>query len=1657
MLEQWEITLTVLACLTVLFVGLFKGFKRAFVLALVFLIAAGLVFLGGAVAYLIQNDLQGLIAYAVAWVPTVIFVLILLVSTATGMRRGLRKSLILFTHAVCAAGVCLAFYFVCVTSNTVDVWMLDLTNTLMGGGTVLQGTLGVSAECASMREVLAEFVFKQLDGTREIGILIRDNGAYVMTLIDLAYRIAFAVLFYFVYLLLVFLLYLVYLVFYPERRYKKKKMLAFAQNKTEISYKKRTGGGGIVGLFRGVITGLISLSFIGSVFFVVAGGTGESKLPDFEFGNRNADFAYSVYRSVENYGAQGIFKVLNQMKDPDDTPYYLYAADLVLSGGLNDEKHDVKGTIKFREELGAYTGFAHETVKLLLKYGEAEIAPVLRGENADGAMDAVLDVMSDPEFQLEFENLVEGFDAKTYFINFSLSLVDSVVANIDEMSFAGAVSEDNKELLKVLFQKGYLSDTIPDERALKQQLAAGEGEAVIRPCLNVNHLFTKRDAQTVLKIVLSLLSGEISVKEPLTLARNLLPAIETLSLFGSERSGEISPVLGRLYCYLENKYLTEAGKDGITYAEITAENVEWSQELRALLGVSNGLLTLYENVKDSGGALDMVLSVFDEAGEHYAQNIAIYDGICDTLADSKLLGKALSSGKIVQTLRTQMQAVGEGLYLPEDIVYENRYDGAGALASHGETYQLLCGLRLFGSGENRKLLDRILGGDTEITALLPELAEALVRKDTRGRSLADYLTDSVVLRSVISTVMIERTDGVIAVPVSSLDTDADRNPVQLINRAELKELLDALPKIVGLILPLTEEEVRSEDIAALLNDPTLNGLLDSGNKILEGTVANAIIERLEGNDTVMIPRRLSDFEEWVTYGEAGELRKILSAIRILGLDIASVLEEGIAGGEVLDVLRELEQPEIEEMFRSDVLHYTVSDLLQKESFGFGDFFVIIPSSSRIPLVDDVLDGVIAKNELIAVFTELKDFGLSSEMTPAQIVTRLVKRKELISESKIISASVVNFLVCNDATRDALNIPERYLDAASRAELDRYGVTNPWHAELPALITALDEIFEISAGAEFSLDRDAISAKMNELLRTMNKPSSLVPERTKLELCYDSAIMRNDVTVELDRVLKGVVSENVLASAKKDGCYKIEEIRALSDAAELFGLDFLSLSAGELTDKVKDELMNINEPREDYGGKTTLEIIYPSAIIRRIATDEIDKALTDSLIDRSVRDGLKTDSVYPAREISALVSAMEAVGISSVDGIADHDFTRITAFGSQLDTVYASGIFAGVLTKQLDDALNEDLIDSAVRAKIKKGNLYPKSEVSALLAAFEEMGMTTTDDLKTYDFAVLSGFGDPSSSQSGRTRLDVLYDSDIVGGVITHAVRDGIAESEGALCDHKSAYRAEIGILKKSEMEALVTLSGGGNVKDCDVGEMSLTEIRAFVEADGEGNPQSYLVAASLSGNLLRNANLVVPAEIIDDGMIECGELCRFLDAFLVLRADTALDDWNVEEDMRVPESSARRVVTGSIVMRATLSRKIVELNDGMVMAKDSVAFGKDGRGAAIAVISEEQLLAFFTALDAGGDGGELVIPVFRNLSDVAHYRGNLGAIYTFDAIRYGVSAAMRDAAETFGYAGEYTSEEGVRLTKGNSVKWEAVTRDVLPEEVIEEILALFGD
>ena len=551
-IENWIISAAAFVVFASVCLGLFKGAKHGIRALSVLLTLAILGLAAFLIFYFLGNDLQGLIKFGIEWLPTIIFLIILILSTLVGIRRGLRKSLILMLHSVIAAGLCLGLFFFCVTSPIVDKLLLDLINTFMGAGG-LQSQLGVSSDCETLREVLMELFSSYAVEWGELGILLSASSAYVLTLVNMVYRIVFAVIFLIIYELLLFIMYLIYLIFYSERKYKKKRNIRFATNRADSSYNKRPVGGGCVGLVRGMIAGIISLSFVGSMFFIAAGGTGASKLPEnFSFGE-DYDSYISIYRSIESYGDRGIFKILNAIGDPEDTPYYLFAADIVFSGGLDDEEHKVSGNVKFREELAADTGFAKNTLALLMKYDtNGEISAVLRGENDGDLMDKVLNICTKPEFRVEFENLIDNFDAQTYIINFALSLADAVIANIDDMSFASSIDKDNKELLQVLFKRNHLSDSIPDERDRKHSVSAEITEEDIPPYLTINHLFTKRDAQIVLNIVLSIISNEIDVKDPQSIAHVLIPNLEELSILSTKRSHEMDPVFGRLYCFLEN-------------------------------------------------------------------------------------------------------------------------------------------------------------------------------------------------------------------------------------------------------------------------------------------------------------------------------------------------------------------------------------------------------------------------------------------------------------------------------------------------------------------------------------------------------------------------------------------------------------------------------------------------------------------------------------------------------------------------------------------------------------------------------------------------------------------------------------------------------------------------------------------------------------------------------------------------------------------------------------------------------------------------------------------------------------------------------------------------------------------------------------------------
>ena len=1678
-LENWLISVFVLAVFASVCLGIFKGIKHGIRAMFVLLVVSVATVCGFLIYYFIEKDLEGLIKFSISWLPTIIFLIAVLLSTLRGVSRGLRKSLIFLLHSVIVAAICLGVYFFCISSSAVDKFLLTFINLFLGDSG-LQSKLGVSSECATLKEVLLEYFTGFFVEQEEIGILLNANSAYILTLINMIYRIAFALILFIVYQILIFIMYIIYLIFYPDRRYKKKRNIRFALNETDSSFKKRPIGGGCVGMVRGLVAGLISISFLGSVFFVATGGVNASRLPDgVDFGNQEI---VSIYRSIESYGDQGIFKVLNAMRDPEDTPYYLYAADIVFSGGLDDEQHGVSGNIKFRKELAAYTGFAKDTLALLMKYGEEELTPIMQGKGEGDKMETILNVFKKPEFRVEFDNLIDNFDQQTYVINFALSLADAVIANIDDMSFMSDVSADNKELLQLMFRHGYICKTIPDERPLLG--TAVEELEEIPPHLTINHLFTKKDARIVLDIVLSVLAGEIDVDSPLTIAKNLIPHIEELSILSSERSGEMDPVLCRMYCYFDNKYLTDEGKDGITYASVKNEEVHWTNEIRALLHVSDAMFTMYDHVNAGQDFLTGVVSIFDEENENYAENIKAYEELTEVVADSSLIGKVLNSGKINKFLKEQLSKVSQSIYVPEKIDYENRYDSEGNLTRKGELYQLLRGLRLLADKSNKEVIDALLDENTEFTDIAEKLSQRIVIDDPNapGNTLSSYFSESVILRSVLSSVIIERAGDALVVPEASLEKNAENQTVNLINAKELREIFDAFPQLVDLIIPLAQEGLTPERVNELLKNKKFDELLDKGNRIAEATVGKTLLKQFAGNDTVIIPALYYDVDNWISeeVDSPGELRRMLKSVDILGLDIEKLMSgEELLDDGIFNTLEDLDGSEVEEMFSSDVFHYSISKVLDAGEFGFGDFNIVIPSSACNQLKDDTLTRVIKKSELVSVFMDLKEFGITSDASSEYIIRKLVEQKEILERSNIISASVVNFIAGDGSDiGDVLDIPEVYKEAGRRENLQNYDVQNPWRKELPNMIGALDEIFNIShpvEGKEFEFSSSAISDSTNELLRTLNKTSYSQPQSslTRLDVCYASDIVKNSITKELDTALTGVVEEEVIASAKDGGYYTIGELRALSETAEIFGLDIIKLDNGELSSKVKAEILTLTDKREnDAQGRSTLDIMYPSAIIRYFITDEIDKALcgenkdNEDLIDIAVRDSFKTNKVYGKEEIAALIDAFEPLGITDItDGIDADVLSSLSSYKDGIQKICNSGIARGILTKKIDTYLTEDLIDETVRKAIKGNALtYSATEISNLVTAFDELDMSDFSSFETTDFKdKINGLNNESATQNGKTKLDVVYASNIIIGALTKSVKDTFEKEEDLVYTTK-AERGDIPVLRQQEIFAIVDLLGNDTLENLDVSQITVSSVRAHLVPDASNKPNSYLILANFSDTLINNSSLYVTSDVYDinDKLIDVDEALRFIDAVIVLCGETSINDWYVKDDLVLPAMEKRSAVLASVILRATFTNEIMAINEYTVFRTDSVETGynrilRNQTTGKSAIISSSQLEILFEVIEAhGSENGQLKVPSFTSIEDIMALADSIDLLYDFDITRHSMSDIILDDpyignAIKIGYP-QYIAKEECYVFHGSSALWTQSTNDVLTREGVKEVV-----
>lgn len=1428
---NWQMLLFVIAAVLLLMAIAFRRFRTAVLILVLVALGIGAALLTDLVLKAIKWDIPDLVAFAVKWVPTVLFTATVLLSTLVGLKRGLRKSLILLAHEVGAAAVCITAYAVLVRLPAVDGFVLKLVDFFMGGEGSLAKALNVEAECDGIKEVFVEWLPTVING--DFAVMLGGSKAYIYTLADLCYRVAFALVLYIVFLLLVFIMYIIYLCCYSERKHKAKIQKMYVENKVDRRYLKHHAGGGVVGLVRGVAIGLISLSFLGTALYIVA-GRGEGKSKDFDFGDKNINEYYSVYRSIESYGTYGIFKVLNSVSSPEDVPYYLFAADLVFSGELDDKEFGVSGNVVFREELSAYTDFARDTMELMLKYGGDEVRSIVNGKT-EGAFDAVVNVMSDEGFRAEFNDLISEFDQKTYIINFALSFVNTAIANIDDMSFAPSVSAENKEILKLLFTKGYLSDKIPDEMLLKQ-MVEGTDLQIIQPYINISKLVNKRDIQIIFNLVLDVLGEKTATtKDVLNLVADILPRIEEISVLDENRAEEMDPVLGRLYAYAANCYLSEEGSAGVTYAEIYEENISWVSEINAFINVAEGSVNLYNNISSAAKPLDAVIAVFDKNDPDYADNISYFDSITDCVLHSRILGKTLTTSRIYKLIEQALGNLFEGIYIPQDLVYETKYNDKGELVQAGEMYNIFNGLGAI--GKNSELLPMLkdFDKDKDMEAFLKELSKTVNTKDENSHTLSEYITSSGLLRSVISAAVINSGGDYVYVPTAAREKNADGEPVKYIKAEELTALFDSLSDLVDFILPvLQDKDADMKTAIAEFVEKEVFGTLLNKSTIFEGTVGLHLVKALDGDETVVIPQSLKDnFDGWASdNGAQGEIKNLLDALDAAGVKIAEIVSGEF---DVNTVLKNFASDEftgenLKTCLKSGVLHYTLSKFLTGDGNTYGSFKLIVPEAARQTLENDSIPALVRKSEVENVLKVVKTFGLTAEteISVSDVLSKLVQEenKRLVSESFILSASVVGSLVDNADVNAMLTIPVKFREAATEERLNKFNASNPWKGEVVRLIDALDEILGISqADGRFEFNESSTEGSIKKFIDGMNEPSQINANVSKLTVCYASEVMRCSISAELDEMLAGKIDEGTLYAAKRDDCYTEKELRSLSNALKIFKIDINNLGDEELTQKIKDEILTLNDAAPEGFEGTKLSAVYPSVIFSGMMSKELDNVLLNStdedgevvaLIDDGILYDIKGGSArYKEKEIADLINSVNGIGIKDFDELNNLDLNEALDKipEDKMDEVCASVIMRGVFTKQIGD--NNTL-----------GVDHP-------LAYEEQIKVIKPDEIKAIKNLVgkLNNVEETYFDTIPLSRLNEnLFDNN--GGIksylILRAVSDSIINNENLIVN--TALVDRYGCIEAGELRALTSAFKTTFGEDASVSSVNEKEI-AYPAAD----------------------------------------------------------------------------------------------------------------------------------------------------------------------------------------------------------------------------------
>lgn len=1499
---------------------------------------------------------MNLIEFFIAWGPTFLFIVFVLIGILIGCVRGFRKSLILFVHMLVAGLISLIVYLCVVNNPNLDSNIYSLINkiTVSINGSTLQEILNVQENCSTLRGLLTLYFAQQQDSDTLFYWLIYENAAYIGTIVDLTYHMIIAIFCFILYWFLIFIFYIIYLIAYPVRKKIKKENIRYQNGEIRTPYKKRRLLGSLIGGVRSILTGVICFSFLGSLIYVVSGGTNLPKRDEYK--EETIDFQDETFNSIYDYysyvcamGNTGIFQVLNGIKDSNSTPFYFYFADLVLQGKIQDQNLGIENE-KFyiRDEVGEYVHFLNSTLALFLKYADAEqVKQLLNDKDNEAQMEILMNVMQKEEFASEFTALIDEFEGKPFMANLCLSSLTSMINHID------LVVKDMPEQDQIMII-AIIDQLFKSEEAIKVSDLATE--------VDIKNLF-KGLVQVVSDVAsepidLSDESSESQIKTTkrmISIVQKFLPTIQNLSLFKT-RADVGNKVIKGLY----KASLSTMEENEVVFE--VPDNIDWVMEFNILLDACDPLLTIaYEIVAENEDEMIQNLTTIFE-GEKAEEMEVAFDDLSENLVKSQLLDAVFKSS-IIGTQIDQIVisiANDETAKIPKDINY---------VGEEGECSILLKSLKIFLKNGGGTVLRLMLQEEAEISSeAIREMITVLTKEitiDNQSTSVVKTVIQSKLLHYLISTYLTYTSFGAfkLYLPEDSVEI---KQECKIIKHSEIEIIADLLSNCVNLIVNLIDDPEHI-NYAEIFSDQYIRDTVHHS-LLLQGTLANVIIGVSLEQAIIILPETFDDPESWLTKDESqGEICKLIDSVFSISeikTEEDSYLVNELMNGEIKPAtLLNLERSVINQLCASKVLRYTISDMIT--NIGESNFQIVVAYASieeiNAKTTTEKLVNVIKADELGDIFVDIQriiDFDENGEIKVKY--NAIFENKKELSENLTITVTIIQ-LIYQYNTDGFLIIPEAYNADFEKLKTSNDLNGNAWLGDLS--YTEDDELYLMLSAIETFIDKDE-NGKIPEDFDFNTIQDTLKLREDGIDEICASVILNASVSnkivntfyvpstefedliiekTELDKFFKAVFDlfgqEEILVKDLDDDLFNFtfkkyttaiildSSIFRATISHKMAGIEELSIPASIASHITYANKEETGDTIEEIELQKVFETLFEILNTEEIMVNDIQLQLTDLELRKATVERLSSSYILRAT-ISNEITKYEQITILLSDTYAE-ELLDETMIHSVYDTEFSKFLTAVFVLLNTDRIVMNELDQQLATIQLAKENVDSimsssilQATISQRVVGYEQLDVPVQIAPQK---AVLSGEDSPIVSQDELKKLFdalfVLFSSDVL---VVNELNEQLQEFD----------------LSKEMMDTILS---------------------------------SRILRATISNRLLDTSVLEIPSILLSSFIttrnvekeeIEANELHNFFTAVFTTNKDTISGTSFKLEEMILPTTveDAEKMMN-SIIASATLSKEImVETSSVCIIDELKVPYTYLGTPTEKVYVDQKELIRLILAL-----------------------------------------------------------------------------------------------